>query len=271
MESPQNMSDVAIRRLTIAIWALVAIGAAGVGLSLADKIRLERAAPKSDPIVGQWLWTKPTNHEHEILPNGTLLCGGELHGTWKPLDPDKRKYELFWRNRWIDTLTLSPDGNSLVGTNNNGQVIEAKRTTFSAAAGKGSDSRRSSASRDPSEKTPEQTAAQAAVIITVNYTKDGDRYKATVSEILKNEQGSNFEYEVGDEYEPASFVPKENVRYGTGAVVFLPKNPYASGYSKVSILGTIPAFEDMTLEDFRRLVREQHADSAQTPAGATEP
>ena len=134
MDSPQNPSELAIRRLTTAIWALVAVAALGLGLAVAGNFRPAPAELKEDPIVGQWLWIKPTNHEHEILPNGTLLCGGEAHGTWRPLEPDKRKYELFWRGRWKDTLTLSPDGNSLVGTNNDGEVIEAKRTAFSAAA-----------------------------------------------------------------------------------------------------------------------------------------
>jgi hypothetical protein len=127
MTAPENMSAPAIHRLTTAVWALTALVAINVGLSIFSEFRRPPATASADPIIGRWLWIKPTEHEYEILPNGTLICGGAVHGSWRPLDPNKKTYELFWRDRWTDTLTLSPDGNTLVGTNNEGEVIEAKR------------------------------------------------------------------------------------------------------------------------------------------------
>ncbi len=271
MNTPQNTAESAIRRLTAAVWILVALVAVNVGISLFAAWQTSNVGSQSDPIVGQWLWTKPTNHKHDILPNGTVLCGGEVHGSWRPLDPDKKKYEVFWRDRWTDTLTLSPDGNSLVGTNNDGETIEAKRITFSAPTSQGSDSSRNKPAAASSDTTPEESIVGAAVIAVVEYQKDGERYKAVISEILKKEAGAKFAYKVGDEYPRGSFTPKENVSYGRGGVAFIGKDS-PTGYKRMAAIfeDKIPVFDDMSLADFRNLVSKLAAAPAQPSSDSTD-
>jgi len=51
-------------------------------------------------------------------------------GSWRVLDVSKRKFEMRWGSgNWVDTLTLSPDNNSLEGTNQTNGHVSAKRIT----------------------------------------------------------------------------------------------------------------------------------------------
>jgi hypothetical protein len=80
----------------------------------------------TDPIAGQWVWFN--NPIVYIDANGDLrLADKGISGHWHVIDPSARTYELDWTSGYIDHLTLSPDGKSLDGTNQNGTHVTAKR------------------------------------------------------------------------------------------------------------------------------------------------
>lgn len=257
MSSSPNASEPTLGRLTVAVWILALLVSFNVGLSL---FALNRASlgntGKPDPIVGSWQWTKPTQHVHGILPDGSLLCGGKIEGSWKLVDSDKRLYVLRWRDRWTDSLTLSADGNMLAGTNNEGVVVEAKRVEGSGV---------SSPNRQglPDVK-PEDAIAESSVVAVLTYEQDGDRYKAVLSEVLKKAPDASFDYQVGDEIKERSFESKNGESRGDGMVMFLAGSPpnFRRG---VSIFDDrIHAFDAMPMAVFRELV-------ARTPVDADVP
>jgi len=252
-------SESKLGRLAIVVWFLVLLVSVNIGLSL---FALYGATPrntsKPDPIVGSWQWTKPTQHVHEILPDGSLLCGGKVEGTWKLVDPDRRLYALRWRDRWTDSLTLSADGNTLAGTNNEGEVIAAKRALSSPLPVDGG---KASAPNRPgySDISLEDAIAESSVIALLRYEREGNRYKAVLSEVLRRAPDASFNYQVGDEVKENSYEPKIGENRGDGMVVFFAGAPpnYRRG---VSIFDDkILAFDAMPLPRFRELV-------ARTPA-----
>jgi predicted Ser/Thr protein kinase len=87
----------------------------------------------SDPVVGRWNWI----HDQiiELHANGTATNESEgTSGTWVL---EKGNYVFSWDGgKWIDTLTLSPDGESLSGRNQNGDKITGERIAV-ARAGSG--------------------------------------------------------------------------------------------------------------------------------------
>ena len=78
------------------------------------------------PIVGQWVWfNQPIVH---IDANGDLrLPDKGVSGHWHVVDEAARTYELDWSNGYVDHVTVSPDGKSLDGTNQNGTKVTATR------------------------------------------------------------------------------------------------------------------------------------------------
>ncbi len=63
-------------------------------------------------IEGRWRWFN--GGIADFKPDGA--CG--VNSYWRAADPARRIFIITWNNRkWIDTLTLSPDGNRLEGTN----------------------------------------------------------------------------------------------------------------------------------------------------------
>lgn len=257
MSSSPNASESSLARLAFAVWMLALLVCVNIGLSL---FALAGASVgrtgKSDPIVGSWRWTKPTQHAHDILPDGSLLCGGKVHGRWKLADADERLYTLRWRDRWTDSLTLSADGNMLAGTNNEGVVVEAKRLERSGV----------SAPNRPgsSDIKPEDAIAESSVIAVVKYEQEGNRYKAVLSEVLKKAPDASFNFQVGDEIKENSYEPRIGESRGDGMVVFFAGSPpnYRRG---VSIFDDrILAFDEMPLAVFRELV-------ARTPVDAVTP
>ena len=79
-----------------------------------------------DPIVGQWVWfNQPIVH---IDANGDLrLPDKGVFGHWHVVDAAARTYELDWSNGYVDHVTVSPDGKSLDGANQNGTKVTATR------------------------------------------------------------------------------------------------------------------------------------------------
>lgn len=79
-------------------------------------------------IVGRWRWFVDGGEvpEVEFLPRGVIK--GKPDSSWLLVDPQERRYQLVWKSRtFLDVVTLSQDGNTLRGTNNEGRLIEGRR------------------------------------------------------------------------------------------------------------------------------------------------
>ena len=81
-------------------------------------------------VTGKWRWFNGLIVE---ITAGVMVAKdsrGNMvdSGSWRVLDVSKRKFEMRWGSgNWIDTLTLSPDNNSLEGTNQINGHVSAKR------------------------------------------------------------------------------------------------------------------------------------------------
>jgi len=110
-----------------------------------DNIRLVRLTPQStvpprrydqvmdksptELIIGRWRWFNGLIVE--ITGGGMVAKDSRGNmvdsGSWRVLDASKRRFEMKWRAGWTDTLTLSPDNNSLEGTNQANGHVSANR------------------------------------------------------------------------------------------------------------------------------------------------
>lgn len=93
--------------------ALVVVVALGLLLVL---LRHRAAADPCQAIVGEWMWF--TGGQVTIKADGTMVYQGEVNdGTWECTDPSRPLYTLRWRvGGYVNTLTLSSDGQRLVST-----------------------------------------------------------------------------------------------------------------------------------------------------------
>lgn len=80
--------------------------------------------PGDDPIVGcfQWFNGAPVY----VLPNNKLVSG-PFTATWAAVDPAQRAYSITWPQSTQSNVTISDDGQSLSGTNQNGGKYTARR------------------------------------------------------------------------------------------------------------------------------------------------
>lgn len=80
-------------------------------------------------IVGEWTWFN--GGVVTISSDGTMrhdLSGDS--GTWHRTDAIQGTFTLTWtKGGWVDTLTLSSDGQSLEGTNNVGMSVSGRKLT----------------------------------------------------------------------------------------------------------------------------------------------
>jgi len=103
----------------------------------------------------------------------------------------------------------------------------------------------------------EKQIAEASVIAVARYEKDGDRYKAIISEILKKGSDVQFYYKVGDEYTQGGHYLKERTRYGDGQIIFFTGSPASMRYSCSFDGDRIAAFGDMPFEVLRKLINKK--------------
>ena len=80
-------------------------------------------------IVGEWNMIGGVRF---YKPDGaSYYANGKIAGKWRLVDSDARKYQLYWfeggRVRFVDTGTLSEDGNTFRGTNNEGNPVSGTR------------------------------------------------------------------------------------------------------------------------------------------------
>ena len=80
-------------------------------------------------IAGEWNWMTGVR---VFKPDGAICYpDGKIVGKWRLVDNNARKYQLYWlegnRFRFVDTGTLSEDGNTFRGTNNEGSPVSGTR------------------------------------------------------------------------------------------------------------------------------------------------
>jgi hypothetical protein len=74
-------------------------------------------------MFGTWIWFNGV--EVAISDDGSFSSSAAVGGTWQ-CSPDGT-ITMTWDEGWIDTLSVSPDGASLSGHNQQGAVISATR------------------------------------------------------------------------------------------------------------------------------------------------
>jgi hypothetical protein len=82
-----------------------------------------RPSKRPDLILGKWSWFN--GDVHTFLPEGKIA--GDPNNNWTLLDSDKNLYRIVWGGKWIDTVTISPDGRTLTGTNQVGTRITGNK------------------------------------------------------------------------------------------------------------------------------------------------
>jgi len=78
-------------------------------------------------LIGEWTWffSKLIVYEDGTMEAIALIPN---NGSWECSDPSKRKFTLRWAvGGWIDTVTLSPDGNKADAINNIGMSFKGSR------------------------------------------------------------------------------------------------------------------------------------------------
>jgi len=101
----------------------------------------------------------------------------------------------------------------------------------------------------------ERQIEKATIIAIARYDKEGGKLKCVISEILRQEPGTKFYYNVGDEYRPGSRYAKDGVQYGDGEVMFFTGSPAMMRYSCSFEGDRIGAMGDMPIETLRETVR----------------
>src|SRR5437870_12212787 len=102
--------------LLLAIWMMAGLLA-----------RPGQAAPRAgacDTLAGRWSWF--TGGIVTVRDDGVVdatIVGGQCERT----DAGQRRYVIRWTNGYVDTLTLSSDGNTLDGANAQGIPVFADR------------------------------------------------------------------------------------------------------------------------------------------------
>lgn len=81
-----------------------------------------------DLIVGKWKWF--TGSVAEFYPDGRMPGHGNH---WKCADSNKRTFIISWSNgKWVDTLTMSQNGNRMDGQNQIGNKVWGTRLSGSS-------------------------------------------------------------------------------------------------------------------------------------------
>jgi hypothetical protein len=103
------------------------------------------------------------------------------------------------------------------------------------------------------ELTLEEKIKSASVIALARYERGADgMMRAIIKEFLKKEPDVTIYYDVGDEYQPSSYYPKENTSYGDGMVIFFVGSPASMRMSMSYSGDRIRSLGDLPLELFRR-------------------
>src|SRR5438093_13192246 len=124
MPRTYNRSSSAMRKsLFLVIWMIAGLWA-----------RPGQAAPRAgacEALVGRWSWF--TGGIVTFLDDG-VVDATIVRGQCERADAGQRRCVMRWTNGYVDTLTLSSDGNTLDGTNAQGIPVFADRVGTSSSA-----------------------------------------------------------------------------------------------------------------------------------------
>lgn len=88
--------------------------------------------PDCGDAIGSWQWFNGI--EVSISSDGSFSSPAGTAGTWRCTSDDT--VELTWQDGgWLDTLTISPDGASMSGGNQSGNIVSATRNAPADAVG----------------------------------------------------------------------------------------------------------------------------------------
>jgi hypothetical protein len=92
----------------------------------------------------------------------------------------------------------------------------------------------------------------ASVIAVAEYRAEKDgQMKAIITDVLKKDEGVDFYYQVGDEFENSSYYPEDHTLYGDGVVIFFTGSPATMRMSMSYTGERITGLGDMPLKLFR--------------------
>ena len=95
----------------------------------------------------------------------------------------------------------------------------------------------------------------STVIVVVKWKKEGDRLVGVVAEILKQQPGVTFYYNVGDAISGQTFYMTPNTSYGDGAVIFFTGSPAVFRFSTTITGDRITGLGDMPLDALRAAIK----------------
>jgi hypothetical protein len=126
-----NLSNFRIKYALIGLTLLIGNTAipAVASNSFSSKLLIAQAEGRCAQVIGDWAWDTRA-FPATIYNNGTIdgYDGGRfIKGTWQCRDANEGRIVVSWNTGYTDTLTLSPNGQTLVGFNNSGSVIVVKR------------------------------------------------------------------------------------------------------------------------------------------------
>lgn len=120
------------------------------------------------------------------------------------------------------------------------------------------------ATSHPAEELPfyelplEEKIARSSVIALARYQPAPDgRMRAVLTDLLKKDEGTQFFYQVGDEYSPGSYYPQEGRSHGDGMVIFFSGSPAMMKMSMSYFGDRIASLGDMPMALFRNKCSEE--------------
>jgi uncharacterized caspase-like protein len=97
----------------------------------AERQRLAAEAAEAIDLSGTWIPEHAPGGDVYIFPDGTCTYKGFLIITigckWHRPDPKKRDFTLVWNHGFTDLVTLSADGQRLIGKNTGGEPVSFSR------------------------------------------------------------------------------------------------------------------------------------------------
>jgi hypothetical protein len=105
---------------------------------LQEMIALEK--PAAPEIAGTWHWAVRSpfvpDRTNTIKADGTCTLNS-MGGTWSYQEGDKNKITFHWDDTWTHTMTLSKDGQSMIGTDDWGTKVTGRKIPGNRDAGNG--------------------------------------------------------------------------------------------------------------------------------------
>jgi hypothetical protein len=122
VEAPSGVGKIYFDNFTV---NAAAQPSAATATAVAPGIRRPPVTSETAP-EGLWLWIDASNVA-SIYPDGRVILDNS-EGRWSWFDKAKGLLEITWKNgKWVDTVEISADGNTLHCKNNEGRKFDARR------------------------------------------------------------------------------------------------------------------------------------------------